>query len=86
MNRYQYQSGDLTENPWISLPNNGGEVGELFEIAEELNKLRDWIVSAAPILNTASCIVVEDSPGRIDEIAGCRAIIETCPVDWQNTP
>jgi|688.fasta_scaffold16844_27 hypothetical protein len=37
--KYQYHSGDLSEDPWISFPNNGGEVGDLHDIAEELNRL-----------------------------------------------
>ena len=38
-NKYQYHSGDLSEDPWISFPNNGREVGDLHDIAEELNRL-----------------------------------------------
>lgn len=44
MNRYQYHSGDLSENPWISFPNNGGDVGDVFDLAEELNRLRDALI------------------------------------------
>ena len=81
MTRYQYHSGDLTEDPWISYPNNGEEVGDLHEITEELNRLRDWIIQAAPVLSDACCIIIDDSVHRLGEIAGCRGILEMCPVD-----
>lgn len=54
------------------------------EAADYIEALRAWISLAAPVLNAASCIVIEDSVHRIGEISGCRAILETCPCDWQN--
>lgn len=40
MKAYQYHSGGLTEDPWISFPENGGDIGDLSDIANELNRLR----------------------------------------------
>lgn len=48
----------------------------------EILTLRDWIEQAAPMLNVACCIVIEDSLDRLDEIAGCRGLLELCPVNF----
>jgi len=48
----------------------------------ELLTLRDWIERAVPVLNVACCIVIEDSLERLNEIAGCRGLLELCPVNF----
>lgn len=37
MNRYTLRKDP---EPWIALPNNGGEVGDMADIVDELNKLK----------------------------------------------
>jgi hypothetical protein len=37
MNRYSIRNDD--QGPWISLPNNGGELGDMADTVCELNKL-----------------------------------------------
>lgn len=44
--------------------------------------LRCWIEQAAPILNIAACIVIDEAPKRLDEIAGVRGVLETCPINF----
>jgi hypothetical protein len=51
-------------------------------IERERDALRDWIEQAAPILNQAACIVIDEAGVRLRELAGVRAILETCPVDF----
>lgn len=59
------------------------------ELEQQLHEMRGWIMTAAPMLSVASCIIIDESPGRLGEIAGCRAVLELCPVDFTsetNTP
>jgi hypothetical protein len=51
-------------------------------IVEDANAMREWIMQAAPMLSVASCIVIDDAVDRLGEIAGCRAVLELCPVDF----
>jgi hypothetical protein len=51
-------------------------------VVDEANAMREWIMRAAPVLNQAACIVIDDAGVRLHEIAGVRAILETCPVDF----
>jgi hypothetical protein len=44
-------------------------------------ELEAWIREALPMLETAACIVIEDSRERLSEISGVRAVIEMCPLD-----
>ena len=40
-NKYDYQCGTSDQDPpWINAPNNGGDIGDLIDIAAELNRLR----------------------------------------------
>lgn len=49
-------------------------------------ELEAWIREALPMLETAACIVIEDSRDRLAEIAGVRAVIEMCPLDDNPVP
>jgi hypothetical protein len=51
-------------------------------IVDEANAMREWIMKAAPMLSIASCIVIDEAVERLGEIAGCRALLELCPVDF----
>lgn len=44
--------------------------------------LERWIRDAAPLLEKAACIVIDESIERLDEIAGVRAVLEMCPIDF----
>lgn len=44
--------------------------------------LERWIREAAPLLETATCIVIDENIERLSEIAGVRAVLETCPIDF----
>ena len=57
-----------------------------WENRDELTKLRQWIREAAPVMESAICIAIEESPDRISEIAGCQAIMESCPLEWESLP
>ena len=50
----------------------------------ERRAMRAWILQAGPMLSIASCIVIDDAVDRLDEIAGCRGLLEMCPVDFTN--
>jgi len=39
MNRYSLRKDPKYDTHWIALPNNGGEVGDMFDITCELNRL-----------------------------------------------
>ena len=39
MNRYSLRKEPEYDTPWIALPNNGGDVGDMADITCELNKL-----------------------------------------------
>lgn len=39
MNRYTLRKEPEYDTPWIAIPNNGGDVGDLSDITCELNKL-----------------------------------------------
>jgi len=54
------------------------------ELEKERDAMRDWILQAAPMLSTASCIVIDEAVERLGEIAGCRGVLELCPVDFIN--
>ncbi len=43
-NKYTYHNDSDGDGPWISFPNNGGEVGDLADVTEELNRLRDALL------------------------------------------
>lgn len=51
-------------------------------LEQERNAMLAWITQAAPMLSTACGIVIEDSLERLDEISGCRGLLELCPVDY----
>ena len=55
-------------------------------IASEYRKLREWIALAAPVMESACCIAIEENVDRLDEIAGCQGIMETCPIEWERLP
>ena len=48
----------------------------------ERNAMREWILQAAPMLSVAACIVIDEAAKRLDEIAGCRGVLELCPVEF----
>ncbi len=56
------------------------------EDRDELTKLREWILAAAPVMESAICIAIEERPDRIGEIPGCQALMETCPLEWERMP
>lgn len=85
MSIYQYRAGELSEDPTIIFP-NGEEVGDVFEITLELNKLHEWIKQAAPLLSHAACIVIDEAIDRLGEIEGIRGVVETCPIEFTHLP
>ena len=52
------------------------------KLERERDAMRDWIMTAAPMLSVASCIVIDEAMPRFSEIAGCQGILEMCPVDF----
>ena len=40
MNRYSLKNEPEYDTPWIAAPNNGGDVGDMSDIVDELNKLK----------------------------------------------
>jgi hypothetical protein len=55
------------------------------QLRERVDLLESWIATAAPVLESACCIVIKDDVCRFHEIADCRGIIESCPVEFQST-
>jgi hypothetical protein len=55
------------------------------ELRERVRELESWIATAAPVFESACCIVIKDGAYRFHEIAGCRGIIESCPVELEST-
>jgi hypothetical protein len=55
------------------------------ELRERVGGLESWIATAAPVFESACCIVIKDGAYRFHEIAGCRGIIESCPVELEST-
>jgi hypothetical protein len=53
------------------------------ELRERVGVLESWIATAAPVMESACCIAIEENVSRFDEIAGCQGIIETCPVEFE---
>ena len=51
-------------------------------LERERDALRKWIMQAAPVMESAICIAIEENVGRIGEIPGCQALMEQCPLDW----
>jgi hypothetical protein len=45
---------------------------------EKNEKLKEWIITAFPIMSRAFSIVIQEH--RLDEIPGCRGILESCPI------
>lgn len=45
---------------------------------EKNEKLKEWIITAFPIISRAFSIVIQEH--RLDEIPGCRGILESCPI------
>jgi hypothetical protein len=71
------KDGAILKRDWVD-----ADVCRKFE--RERNELRDWIMQAAPMLSTASRIVIDEAVERLGEIEGCRAVLELCPVDFIN--
>jgi hypothetical protein len=55
------------------------------ELRERVAELESWIATAAPVFESACCIAIKDDAYRFHEIAGCRGIIESCPVELEST-
>jgi hypothetical protein len=72
----------MSNNPTLPAP----PAQEVRDLRAERDSMRDWIMQAAPLLSTASCIVIDAALERLPEIAGCRAVLESCPVDFINPP
>jgi hypothetical protein len=45
---------------------------------EKNERLKEWILKAFPIMSRAFSIVIQEH--RLDEIPGCRGILESCPI------
>lgn len=45
---------------------------------EKNEKLKEWIITAFPIMSRAFSIVIQEN--RLNEIPGCRGILESCPI------
>lgn len=68
----------------------GEALDAICDLAEKMqaerDEMREWIKNAAPVFESACCIVIEERVDRIGEIQGCQAILETCPVDFVRMP
>lgn len=53
-------------------------------LSERIESLERWIRVAAPMLRDAACIAIR--AGKLDEIAGVRAVLELCPVEFPEQP
>lgn len=56
----------------------------LGDIIRDRCAMRDWIMQAAPMLSAAAGIVIDEAVERLGEIEGCRAVLELCPVNFEN--
>lgn len=45
---------------------------------EKNERLKEWIIQAFPIMARAFAIVIQEN--RLNEIPGCRGILESCPI------
>ena len=77
-----FEFGSIARHPdntgaWMTL-------GLPRRLERERNAMRDWILLAAPMLSTASCIVIDEAVERLGEIEGCRGVLEMCPVKFIN--
>lgn len=45
---------------------------------EKNERLKEWIITAFPIMSRAFSIVIQEN--RLNEIPGCRGILESCPI------
>jgi hypothetical protein len=82
---------ELESHSWkISPAMAEAKIDELNARCERLeadrNELTSWLKEAVPVMESACCIVAEISPARLGEIEGCRALLETCPVEWERMP
>lgn len=55
-------------------------------LERERDEAREWIKQAAPVMESACCIAIEENIDRLDEIAGCQGLLESCPVEWERMP
>lgn len=53
------------------------------DIIEKGNEMKAWILKAAPMLSDAACIVIDEAPQRLGEIEGVRALLENCPINYE---
>lgn len=52
----------------------------LLEAADRLEELHQYIRVIVPAYESSVLKVIDDNGGVPDEIEGCRAILETCPL------
>lgn len=48
-------------------------------LSDEIYALETWIRNALPVISRAFEIVIQEN--RLDEIGGCRGLLELCPVE-----
>lgn len=70
------RGGTTEESPFV---NEDQQLLKRLNGAIEKNeKLKEWIITAFPIMGRAFSIVIQEH--RLDEIPGCRGILESCPI------
>ena len=63
---------------------NQTQSGSGLESSPCYQDLERWIREASPLLEKATCIVIDENIDRLSEIAGVRAVLESCPIDFTN--
>ena len=74
MNRYLLKNEPEYETPWISAPRNGGDVGDMSDIVDELNRLkreRDELRDAVT--------AYRDAKGRYHTQKACERLLSLLP-------
>ena len=66
MNRYSLRNEPEYDTPWIAAPNNGGDVGDMSYIVDELNKLK-WERDLLAML-------ASDTPQFFNPLHAARAV------------
>jgi DNA repair exonuclease SbcCD ATPase subunit len=59
MNRYSLKNEPEYDTPWIAAPNNGGDVGDMSDIVDELNRLQSNLTAVTEQRNGAIEILRE---------------------------
>lgn len=55
-------------------------------LAAKYKELAEWIMEAAPVLESACCIALDAHPDNVFKMPGCQALLETCPIEFFGMP